>query len=268
MKTILVDCNQADLELLMKECIRFQEVEICGAFTDPLNAIEYAEKNWVDFAMMSIVMPNMSGIDLAVKLREIYPDLVLIFVTADVDYALKALEIKADYFVIKPYSSSDIADAVRRAGLLSKGKQKRVFVRAFGRFDIFVDKKLVKFTNAKSKELLALCVDHVGGSVSMEEAIDKLWEDHDYDSRAKALYRKALISASATLKEYGVENIFVKMRGGCYIDKELIECDYYEYLSAPDKSDLYQSEYMFEYGWSEFTNARLSYDKNAGEYYL
>lgn len=267
MKTILVDGSQTDLERLVKECERFPEVELCGAFINPLEALEYGELHKIDFAMLSIVMPSMTGIELAEKLRQQHPGIILIFVTAYPEYALKALAIKADYFVVKPYSSFDIADAVRRASLLSRGQQKHVFVRAFGRFDIFVDDKLVKFTNAKSKELLALCVDHFGGSVTMEEAIDKLWEDHDYDSRAKALYRKALISASATLKEYGVENIFIKMRGYCYIDKGLIECDYYEYLSYPGKTDYYPDEYMFEYGWSELTHAKLSYEKDFGKDY-
>ncbi len=44
-----------------------------------------------------------------------------------------------------------------------------------------MDGNLVKFRNAKAKELLALCVDHRGGEVTMEEAIDKLWEDRDCD---------------------------------------------------------------------------------------
>ena len=49
--------------------------------------------------------------------------------------------------------------ALNRARLLAKGQAKRVFIRTFGRFDVFIDEKLVKFSNAKSKELLALCVD-------------------------------------------------------------------------------------------------------------
>lgn len=258
MRTILVDDNQKDLRLLEAECRKHQAVWLGGVFEDPWEALRYAGKNKVDFALLEVVMAQMNGIILAEKLREINPDIIIIFVSAHNEYILSALQNKADYYVLKPFDDRDIADAVRRAYLLSQRPEKRVFVRTFGRFDIFVEDTLVKFTNAKSKELLALCVDHMGGSVTMEEAVDKLWEGRDYDSRAKALYRKAVISAGAILKEYGIGHIFLRARGSCSIRKDSIRCDCYEYLENPEKNFLYQDEYMFEYSWAEYTNAVLS----------
>lgn len=262
MKTILVDDNQYDLELLKEECANIPGVRILGTFDNAKNALAYAERNPVDFALLDIEMPEMNGITLAGKLKEVNPDIIIIFVTAYSHFALDALKIKADYFVIKPYERADVLDAIRRAKLLVKKRSKDVLIRTFGRFDIFVDERIVKFSNAKSKELLALCVDHMGGQVSMGEAIDKLWEDKDYDNRAKALYRKAIICANATLKEYDITEIFTHSRGSCCVVPEYFRCDYYEYLKNPLRTNLYQNEYMFEYSWAETTNARLSFEIN------
>ena len=84
---------------------------------------------------------------------------------------------KADFYIFKPYSSKDIEDAIYRARLLAVRQRKRIAVRTFGRFDVFAAGRPICFKNAKSKELLALCVDRRGGEVMMDEAIDMLWPE-------------------------------------------------------------------------------------------
>lgn len=258
MKTIVVDDEELSLRQFELECSQVPEIELAGTFTNPLEALEYARKNPVDFALLDIEMPQMKGIELAQKLRELKPDIIIIFVSAYSEYVIEALKKRFDYYVLKPYSQEDILSALKRARLLSRGQKKAVFLRTFGRFDVFVEERLVKFSNAKSKELLAVCVDHMGGQVSMEEAVDKLWPDKNYDSRVKALYRKAVIDVHKTLDTYGAGSIFCNFRGGCYLDEKEVTCDYFEYLKDGEGSGyVYEQEYMFDYGWAEETNARL-----------
>ena len=82
-------------------------------------------------------------------------------------------------------------------------------IRTFGRFDVFVAATLIHFPNAKSKELLALCVDRRGSGVTMEEAIGLLWPDTPYDEKAKRRYRKAIMMLHHTLNMHGIPDIFV-----------------------------------------------------------
>lgn len=261
MRTIVVDDEELSLRQFELECSRVPEIELVGTFTNPLEALEYAGNHPVDFALLDIEMPQMKGLELAKRLREKKPDMIIIFVSAYSEYVVEALKIRSDYYVFKPYSQEDILDALNRAKLLARGQKKRVFFRTFGRFNVFVDDQLVKFPNAKSKELLALCVDHMGGEVSMEEAVDKLWPDKDYDSRVKALYRKAVIGIHKILDEHGVNGIFYNFRGGCYVDEKEVECDYYQYVKHREACPYpYEQEYMFDYSWAEETNARLQKD--------
>ncbi|MBS6955307.1 MAG: response regulator [Enterocloster asparagiformis] len=258
MRTIVVDDEELSMRQFEIECAQVREIDLVGTFTNPLEALEYASSHPVDFALLDIEMPQMNGIELARRLRELKQDMIIIFVSGYSDYVLDALKMKSDYYVLKPYSQEDILDALNRAKLLAKGQDKRIFIRTFGRFDVFIDDKLVKFSNSKSKELLALCVDRLGGEVTMEEAVDKLWPEKDYDSRVKALYRKAVIGIHGTFEEYGIEGVFCNHRGRCYLKSDELECDYFEYMKNRGEGKYhYKDEYMFDYSWAEETNARL-----------
>ncbi|MDE6714579.1 MAG: PAS domain-containing protein, partial [Lachnospiraceae bacterium] len=67
---------------------------------------------------------------------------------------------------------------------------KKVYIRTFGYFDVFVDGAPIAFRSQKAKELFALLVDRRGGFVSSEEAIGFLWEDEPLSSVVFARYRK------------------------------------------------------------------------------
>ena len=71
--------------------------------------------------------------------------------------------------------------------------EKRVSIRTFGYFDVFVDDRPIAFRNEKSKELFALLVDRRGGFVSSEEAIGFLWENEPANPVTLARYRKVAL---------------------------------------------------------------------------
>ena len=240
----------------MVEDIR--EVDVAGSFGSSREALRYAEKNNVEFAILDTEMPEINGLDLGRKLKDTCPGIVLIYTTKKCERLAEVIRMKADYCIMKPYDQYDIEDAAKRAMLLCRRQKKHLTVQMFGRFDVFLDGEVIYFRNAKSKELLALCMDRCGGNVSMEEAIDKLWPERAYDEKVKRLYRKAVMNLQGTLKEEGITEFFQTKRGSCHIMKEDVECDYYTYLIEPEKgSRLFQGEYLFDYSWGEETLANL-----------
>ena len=262
MRVIIVDDERLALRQFSMETDMIPGVTVAGAFFNPLEALQYVRNNMVEAAFLDIEMPGMNGLVLAEKMREIRPDLVIIFITGYEQYTLDALRVKADYYMTKPYDSSDIAEVLSRAKLLAVRQKKRVYIRTFGRFDLFIDGKAVYFANTKAKELFALCVDRRGGTVTMEEAADKLWEDRPYDSQVKNLYRKAVMYIRQILSENGVEDIFLGNRGSCQIDVQKIDCDYYELMRGnPEALREWRltGNYLQEYSWAEETGARLAF---------
>lgn len=260
MRVIAVDDEDLALEQFRMEIENIQGVELVETFSWPEEALEYIEKNTVEAAFLDIEMPGMSGIELAEKMRKICPELVIIFITGYEQYALDAFRVKADYYMLKPYDRKDILEVLERARLLAQRQKKRVYFQTFGRFDMFVDGQVVHFSNMKAKELLALCVDRQGGSVTLAEAVDKLWEDRTYDDKVKNLYRKAVMYLRQLMKEYGVDEVFRSSRGACNIDPAKVDCDYYQLLDGkPAAMRLWKvaDSYLEEYSWAEETYAGL-----------
>lgn len=257
MRTILVDDDGLSRELFVTHAELIRDIELVGQFSDPFQALTYAREHMIEFAVLDIEMHGSDGLDLGKELKKLYPDIILVYITSNPQHVMDAMKIKVDYCIIKPFNKEDIVDAAQRAKRLSHS-HKKVRAVMFGRFQLFVREKLVYFSNAKSKELLALCLDHRGGEVTMQEAIDKLWPDRIYDEKVKKLYRKAVMTLQATLKEAGAEEIFAAKRGSCYANIADIECDYYQFLKTSDSGNsLYYGNYLFDYAWGEETLAML-----------
>lgn len=139
-------------------------------------------------------------------------------------------------------------------------QNKRVYIRTFGYFDVFIDGKAILIQHAKAKELLALLVDRRGGFVTSRDIIAGLWENEDADKVTLARCRKVFMLLNETLKAYGIEDILESNKGSRRIKPEMVNCDLYNYLSGlKEFSHLYKGVYMQNYSWSELTIADLEY---------
>lgn len=266
MKTIIVDDEQWALRQVEQEFKNEKSIEIVGTFQNPIDALKYALSNPVEFALLDVKMKGMDGIELGRELRTLYPDVIIVYISSYPEYFSDAYRnVRADYYMLKPYRHEDVADVLRRVELLSRRQKKAVQVRTFGRFDIFINEQPLQFSNTKAKELLAICIDRNGGIVKMEEAIDKLWEGEPLSENVKARYRKAVAYLNAIFTEHRVPDIFVTGYGSCHIVKEKISCDYYEFLEAKEKP-LFFGQYMFEYSWAEETAAMLEMQMQENKY--
>ncbi len=86
----------SELKYLLKE---FPELDIIGTATSPNEAINQIQKIKVDMLFLDIQMPGLNGFDLLESLQDV-PKVV--FVTAYDQYAVKAFEINALDYLLKP----------------------------------------------------------------------------------------------------------------------------------------------------------------------
>jgi len=76
---IFVVDDEPAIAFSLGEVLRRQGFEVTS-FTDPLKALEAIHINTPDFLIADVVMPGMSGIELAIVIREAYPTcMVLLF---------------------------------------------------------------------------------------------------------------------------------------------------------------------------------------------
>lgn len=267
MKVIIADYDEEAIRLFEEQCKQFSYVELSGKFNDSAETLKYVSRHRVEAAFINIELNGMDGLQLGEKLRELNPKIVLVFFIEHTEYILEALRIKADGYMIRPYTMEDLTWTMGNAKLLSRRQKKPAYIRTFGRFDLFINGELVIFSNKKAKELLALCVDNKGGVVTMEEAVDKLWENRLYDEKVKNLYRRAVMDLNKIFSTYGIKDVFVKKRAACWINYVNEDCDYYMWIEENILSGTGKSVrsgidtrvgYMTEYSWAEETNARIN----------
>ncbi|MFN6432308.1 hypothetical protein EUCA11A_40020 [Eubacterium callanderi] len=257
LKTILVDNEPWQIKRLAAELEESDVFEVVGLFERASMALAYAEQNPVEFALLDIEMPGMNGIVLAEKLQILHPGIIIVFVTAYSQYVLDALKIKADYLVLKPYSKEDVEDALSRARLLAPRQQKRVFMRTFGSFEMFVDHNPVSFSSARAKELLAFLVDR-RGVVSSRDMLAAMWEEKPYNDSSLSLCRVTTARLRHELEEHQIEELLVESRRGRSLDESLFDCDYYKFLDEGSNAEFpFMGEYMSQYSWAEMTLAGL-----------
>ncbi len=82
-----------------------------------IEAIDILQKDMIDVVLADIMMPEMSGIELLEKIRNIHPDMPVILVTgfADLNKAIEAIKKGAFDFITKPYESSYLIHSIEKA---------------------------------------------------------------------------------------------------------------------------------------------------------
>lgn len=225
--------------------------------TWPDDALKTAQQYPIDVAFLDIQTGGMTGLELAKRLKEIKPDMHIIFVTGYSQYAVDAFSIHATGYILKPVTD----DAVNRELTFIYDEyesKKRITVKTFGGFDIYVDGQLVKFGRSKSKELLAYLVDRRGSSITTGEAYAVLFEDAKDTLSGKSYFRTILHEMINTLKKVNADDILIKNRNSYAIIPDKFDCDYYRFLQGdPIAVNNFQNDYMVQYSWAEIRNAEL-----------
>ena len=111
---ILVDDIPDILEMLEMDVSRlFPEIEIIGKASSVVEAAKFLRNKQPDILFLDIMLGDGTGFDLL----EIYPNLKskIIFVTASDEYAIKAFKFAAIDYVLKPYSDTDLMQAINKA---------------------------------------------------------------------------------------------------------------------------------------------------------
>lgn len=79
-------------------------------------ALALCEKQPFDVVLLDYLMPAMKGDVLAAKLKELYPDLPIIMITADADKLDPSAQLPfgVDVLMGKPFQLDELRDAVNR----------------------------------------------------------------------------------------------------------------------------------------------------------
>ena len=258
MKILLVDDERLSL-LDLKATVRevLPDAEILTTQTSS-EALEMTRHDPADIAFLDIELPEMNGLTLAKNMKELHPQINIIFVTAYSQYALDAFRLYVSGYLMKPVRKEDISRALENLRYPVEYNPSMLYIQCFGKFEVFSRGEVVSFPRRKAKEILAYLVDLRGATASTSELCGILWEDGEKIHNEKAYLRQILSSLRKTLHACGADDVLIQSRDSIAIDINRVECDYYHYLQGDTAViNQFHGEYMRQYSWAEMTIAAL-----------
>lgn len=117
-RLLIVDDEEITRDSL-KDYVNWAEMGINSVFTarNGLEALELAKQFEPDILLTDVRMPKMDGIKLASKIKELYHDCRIIFLSgyADKEYLKQAINLNAVSYIEKPLNINEITSVVRSA---------------------------------------------------------------------------------------------------------------------------------------------------------
>lgn len=123
-KAIIVDDNPGDIELLKQaiETIEDSSLQLVGEALSADECIDLVDKEEPDLVFLDIDMPAVSGIEIAKMLMNYEKPPLVAFITGRKDFAIKAFELDAIDYVVKPYQKERLTQTIEKARKFMKEK--------------------------------------------------------------------------------------------------------------------------------------------------
>ncbi|MCX2584705.1 LytR/AlgR family response regulator transcription factor [Pedobacter sp. MR22-3] len=152
--SLVVDDDLSSLEIISEYISSQSNIKLIKTFSDPLLALKEIKKltKPIDILFIDIEMPMMNGIELAKLIK--HKARILIFTTAHTKYAFDSYELKADGYLLKPFSSSKFSQTLKT--ILSETKN-YLYQKTERDFVILKSKdQKTKFIKTHLKDIIAI----------------------------------------------------------------------------------------------------------------
>ncbi|MGX8703697.1 MAG: LytR/AlgR family response regulator transcription factor [bacterium] len=235
--------------------------EVIG-FRSAEKAIAACHEMEPEVVFTDIEMRDTNGVELARQMKALLPDINIIFTTGYTEYTVKAFEIHASGYILKPVTAEKVYREIQelRHPVMERWPKRGLYVRAFGNFEVLYDGKPVKFQYSKTKEFFAYLIDRKGALATMAEMEAVLWEEEEVPKSHNSYLKNLRADLVQVLERLNCSDILVRSRGNIGILPEKVSCDYFEFLlqrKEGKSSGLYYGEYMTQYSWAETTHGSL-----------
>ena len=231
MRVLIADDEPLSQVALAKILAGRPDVEEFDLANDAVEALDRLSKKDYDVFLLDINMPEISGIELLDRLRKTdRPAPSIVFVTAYAEYAITAFKKHAVDYVLKPFSSERINEALdvafrrtageRAARLLEDLPQfqnllqrisTRIAIKANGRI-LFLDPGDVLAVRAEGNYVL---LEREGGSYLLRESISVMAEKLKHYGFIQ-IHRSVLVNSSFVeeIKRLPAGEYGLRIKGG------------------------------------------------------
>src|SRR5512138_103526 len=111
-KALVIDDEAPAREIIKAYLSKYPEITVAGEFEDGFTGLKAIQEMKPDLVFLDVQMPKLTGFELLEILDQ--PP-VIIFSTAYDQYAIRAFELSATDYLLKPYTAERFGLAVRKA---------------------------------------------------------------------------------------------------------------------------------------------------------
>ncbi len=302
MKAILVDDEQIAL-IGLKRAIEgsVSGIEVIAAYSNPAEVVTGVLAHRPDVVFLDIHMPRINGLHLGRQIQAVVPGTEIVFVTGYDKYAVRAFELYALDYIMKPVQSVRLHQTIMRVMEKRNVKAARKardanspLICCFHQIQFKLpgmDAQVVKWRTNKAQELFAYLLHHRDRTVNRSVLLELLWPDLEEAKAAQQLYT-TIYHIRQALKTFKLDMISIlsgDLEAGYRLEIREVRVDAEEWesnmkqLSVLDASTvdayehalgLYKGDYLgiYEYIWAEHERERLRllwfyHMRKLGEFY-
>ncbi|RPI71249.1 MAG: response regulator [Ignavibacteriales bacterium] len=151
MKAIIVDDEHLAREIIKKYLAGKEDIEVISECSNGFDAVKDITEKKPDLVFLDIQMPKLNGFEMLELLDE-HP--AIVFTTAYDNYAIKAFEVNAVDYLLKPFSEERFNEALNK--VIERIEQKN-----------FDNENVEKLIEARQQELLERIVVKDGPKISI-----------------------------------------------------------------------------------------------------
>src|SRR5699024_2860748 len=198
MRIILVDDEQLALDYLNTQLSKLNDIEVVDTCQSPLLAEQSVRQHKPDVAFLDINMPEINGIELAERLLEINPHLIIVFITAYNEYAVEAFGLNALDYVLKPVTKQRLEKTLMRVRAeldnlaIDVGESNECLHINLCNFLSFQldheELNVIQGRTSRACELFLYLLQNNKQHVRKEALVDVLWQDKSTEGSLQHLY--------------------------------------------------------------------------------
>lgn len=170
--------------------------------SDGVKALEIFNREGADLVLLDLMLPGLSGTEVCrqIRTRSSVPIIMLTAKDAEVDKVV-GLELGADDYVTKPYSSRELIARIRAVLRRRQEPEQSSGLLAIGPVRMDIERHVVSVNNMqvalplKEFELLEFLMRHAGRVLTRTQLIDRVWgSDYVGDTKTLDVHIKRLRS--------------------------------------------------------------------------
>ena len=131
-KVLIVDDNELSRDMLMESLQNEADIDIAATASDGMDAAVKIEKLRPDIVLVDLVMPRLDGIGLVKKIKDEMeneaPSFIMISGVSDEIAIKRAFSNGISYYIIKPYNTEELVALIKELGNSVKQENNSIII--------------------------------------------------------------------------------------------------------------------------------------------